>query len=416
MDDVPTGTRGGVFVLPTSTVGQQGPVAGWVSTAGWASAAARVLGSSWIVTPHGIVDPVSARDRGSRPDLTSERSSTWRRRLPTVVKTAVKDVRARRRARTFRVPPAGPWAGHDLAFVWQRHELFHTAGLDLARELRVPSVLFVPAPLVWEARRWGVRRPGWERLAERVGERPSMQRADLVCAGTDAVAEQCVRIGADPDRVIVTPTGVDLEIFRAGGDGAAVRRRYGLDGRFVVGWVGSFRRFHALDLVLDAVERMPSTTLLLIGDGPERPAIEAEARRRSIAVVATGTVPHGQLPDHLAAMDAAVVVAAHGETFHYSPLKLAEYLAAGLPVVAPRVAQVAERLHDGIDAILVPPGDPGALAGALRALEGDPALRARLGEGARRAAEANWSWDGIVRLVDDRLGGSARPTERSRPR
>ena len=54
------------------------------------------------------------------------------------------------------IDPSGPWVDTDVAFVWQRHELFQQAGLRLARKLAVPSVLFVPATVVWEAEHWGV--------------------------------------------------------------------------------------------------------------------------------------------------------------------------------------------------------------------------------------------------------------------
>jgi glycosyltransferase involved in cell wall biosynthesis len=102
-------------------------------------------------------------------------------------------------------------------------------------------------------------------------------------------------------------------------------------------------------------------------------------------------------------MDAAVVLAPSGQPFHYSPLKLAEYLAAGLPVVAPATGQLAERLTDGVDAIVVPPHDVNALAAALRRLRDDPEERARLGKAARAAAEAEWSWEHQARRVIDAL-------------
>jgi glycosyltransferase involved in cell wall biosynthesis len=102
-------------------------------------------------------------------------------------------------------------------------------------------------------------------------------------------------------------------------------------------------------------------------------------------------------------MDAAVVLAPPGQPFHYSPLKVAEYLAAGLPVVSPAIGQLAERLTDGVDAIVVPPQDVNALAAALRRLRDDPEERARLGKAARAAAEAEWSWEHQVRRVIDAL-------------
>lgn len=398
--------RGAIFVLAATVAGQRGPVAALLSTAGWAAAARRVLGRSWVVTPAGTCTPEEVRAQGSASDMTSSGVGSWRRQVPPVVKTAVKDLRLAPRSRR-RVVPGGPWDDTALAFVWQRHELFHTAGIELARALAVPSVLFVPATLVWEAREWGVARPGWGAALERVGERPALRAADVVACGTDAVAEQAVRLGTPPDRVLVTPTGVDLDLFSDPLDRGAARRRLGIGDRFVVGWVGSFRGFHSLDVIVDAVAQLEGTTLLLVGDGPERSAVEDRARRLGVDVRCTGTVPHADLPAHLAAMDAAVVAARAGPAFHYSPLKLAEYLAAGLPVVAPAVSHLQARLEDGVDALLVPPGDTAALVAALVRLRDDPGARAEMGAAALRSAAREWSWDRQVRRTLDRLGITA---------
>ncbi len=393
--------RGAILVLPTSTSGQLGPVAAWTSAAGWASAVRRVLGDAWLVTIHGIVDPHDARRRGSAPALSSGSTAAWHRGVPVVVKTAIKDARQWQRARRFSVDPAGPWQGHDVAFVWQRHELFQQAGLRLARRLDVPSVVFVPATLVWEAEQWGVARPGWGSWLERHGEGPALQAADLVACGSEVVAEQARRIGVHADRILVTPTGVDLEVFGDAPDPHErydLRRRLGLGSRFVAGWVGSFRPFHALDLAVEAMAGLPDAVLLLVGDGPERAGIEALARDRGVDVVVAGTIPHAELPAYLATMDVAMVVAARGRPYHYSPLKLAEYLAAGVPVVAPKVGQIRERLTDGTEAILVPPGDVPALRAALVRLQTDTGLRDRLSAAARAAAH-QWTWDRQVERI-----------------
>jgi len=384
-------SRGAILVLPTVTAGQQGPVAAWVSAAGWASAFRRILGDVWIVTPEGLLAPDDLRSRASSASTAA--APSWQRRMPVVMKTAVKDAREWRRARAFRVDGAGPWSGHDVACVWQRHELFHSAGPRLARELGVPSVVFVPAPLVWQAEQWGVRRPGWGSRLERAGERSPLQLADVVACGSESVAAEIRRIGIDPGRIVITPTGSDPEVFAHPPDRDAVRRRLGVDGRFVVGWIGSFRRFHALEQAIDAVAGLRDTTLLLVGDGPERTRIEAAARARNIQLVCTGTVAHDEIPEYLAAMDVGLVLASSERAFHYSPLKLAEYFAAGLPVVAPRAGALVTQLHDGEDALLVKPGDAAELVAALRRLQDDPAERERLGRTARAVATERWSWD-----------------------
>jgi glycosyltransferase involved in cell wall biosynthesis len=391
--------RGAILVLPTPTAGQQGPVAAWVSTAGWASSLRRLLGEVWIVTPHGVLSADELRRRASDVALASDGGPRWQRRVPIVAKTAIKDAREWARARSFRIDPSGPWRDRDIACVWQRHELFQTAGPRLARALGVPSVVFVPAPLMWQAQQWGVRRPGWGRWIERAGEQNPLRSADVVACGSATVAEQVARMGVTESRIVVTPTGSDPDLFRARPDRDAMRAHLGLEGRFVVGWIGSFRRFHALEQAVDAVASLEDATLLLVGDGPERPRIERLARDRRVQLACTGTVPHDEIPAHLAAMDVALVLAGTDAPFHYSPLKLAEYLASGLAVIAPRAGELPAQLRDGVDAVLVSPGDTDELATALRRLQQDPGERERLGEAARATAADRWSWDRSVERV-----------------
>lgn len=392
-----SGPRGAIVVVPTVAAGQQGPVAAWVSAAGWATALRNLLGQVWVVTPDGPMEPDDLRRRASAATLSSSSSPRWHSWVPVLANTARKDIREWRRAQAFRVDAAGPWRAADVACVWQRHELFHTAGPRLARDLGVPSIVFVPAPLVWQAQQWGVRRPGWSRWTERVGEATPLQNADVVACGSDAVAEQVRRLGVDDRRIVITPTGADLELFRSPPDRDTARRRLGLDGRFVVGWVGSFRRFHALEQAVDALDGLDGATLLLVGDGPERVSVERRARARGVALQCTGTVAHDDVPSYLAAMDVALVLASPDQPFHYSPLKLAEYLAAGMAVVAPRAGALPTQLRDEVDAMLVTPGDPAELANALRRLRDDVPLRDRLGRAARSVAGERWSWDRSAR-------------------
>jgi len=400
----PSRQAGVVFVLPTTTEGQLGPVAGWISTSGWAAAAERVVGHAWVVTPHGVLDIETVRERAARrPSAeTSSRVPGGRsllRATPLPVKTAVKDAREWQRARRFHVEANGPWCSEDthVEFVWQRHELFHTAGVELARKLGVPSVVFVPAVHVWQGQQWGVKRPGWASQLERRGEQPALHAATVVACGTDLVAEQVLRLGVDPERVLITPTGVDLDRFTPPPEGKDVRARLGLDGKVVIGWAGSFRGFHVVEQLVAAAPRMPETVLLLVGDGPQRARIEALVAAAGIEAVFTGTVPAAELPRHLAAMDVGVVMA-DPRSFYYSPLKLAEYLAAGLPVVAPDVAPLGKLLDPGGNAVLYPAGKVGALHRALTDLATDAPRRERLRAGALASA-SQWSWDEQVRRV-----------------
>jgi glycosyltransferase involved in cell wall biosynthesis len=256
-------------------------------------------------------------------------------------------------------------------------------------------------------------------VLERRGELPQLRESDIVACVSDEVATEVIRLGVDPARVLVSPMSVDPERFRPDSEIRDARRReLGLEDEFVVGWVGSFRQFHGLDILVDAfaelVTAVPNARLLLVGEGLEHQAIEDQAERVGIreSVIFTGAVAHLDVAPLVDAMDAAVVTARSDESFHYSPLKMREYLACGTPVVAPRAGEVPRTVEDGVTALLHDPGDRDGLCGALQRLAGDSELARRLGLAGRELVLETGTWD--VQL--ERLLGMLEGTrEGSRP-
>jgi glycosyltransferase involved in cell wall biosynthesis len=146
---------------------------------------------------------------------------------------------------------------------------------------------------------------------------------------------------------------------------------------------------------------------VLIGDGPELPKVRAEAANLD-GVTFTGAVPHEQMPAALAAADIGVApfdVAAHPALslgFYWSPLKVLEYMASGLPVVAPDVARLRTIVEHDREGLLYDDRDPGALADALVQLT-DGARRQLLGRAARARCVASLSWQAHCRTLDAAL-------------
>jgi len=384
-------------VLIGSRLAGSAPAAVWLTAAGWAEAARRRFGSVVMVTPSGPIDPSTARQAATTPRPAT--GGTLRKRRLRVARDLAKDVRDLVRAAGFMIEAIRtvPTA-EGTAFIWQHHEPWQWAGWLLARRCRAPWVLFVDAPVVWESRAWGVHRPGWGRFLERWGEVPQLRSADVVACVSETVATEVRRLGAPDARVIVTPCSADPSIFTVARETvSATRVELGLEDRIVVGWLGSFRRFHGIEILLDAYRAArrehPELALLLVGDGPERAAVEATVRAENILdVTFTGMVTHTDVPRYLTAVDIAVVIDPGATTWHYSPLKLREYMACGLAVVAPDSGQVGAVIRHGEQGLLVPPASSEALAGALAALARDSALRTRLGAAARRRSEADGGW------------------------
>jgi glycosyltransferase involved in cell wall biosynthesis len=130
----------------------------------------------------------------------------------------------------------------------------------------------------------------------------------------------------------------------------------------------------------------------LLGDGPDRPAVERELERLGLGGRVTLQGTRGDVPEVLASSH-VFVLSSHSEAL---PVSLLEAMAAGLPVVATRVGGVPELVVDGETGLLVPEGDPPGLAAALQRMVDDPALRARLGAAGRARVERHFRLDTFV--------------------
>src|SRR5262249_28268280 len=147
----------------------------------------------------------------------------------------------------------------------------------------------------------------------------------------------------------------------------------------------------------------PKSRLLIVGDGPERGKLDDDIRQRGLQDSAhlTGSVSSDQVPGWLASMDVAVAPYPLLPRFYFSPLKVFEYMAAGLPMVASRIGQIVRIIQHDVNGLLVPAGDSLALAAALQQLHSDPKKRMALGQEARKTVLRNHTWDQVVSRVLD---------------
>jgi glycosyltransferase involved in cell wall biosynthesis len=308
--------------------------------------------------------------------------------------------------------------GRDVAFVYQRYSLNNYAGMHLAKKLSVPLVLEYNGSEVWVSRNWG-RGLRYEAIAQQL-ELANLRGADVVVVVSQPIQDELAARGIDRRKILVNPNGVDAETYRPESDGSEVRKRYGLDGKTVIGFIGTFGRWHGAEVLAAAfgrlLQRYPtyrtSVRLLMIGDGVTMPEVKANLARYEVGDVSvlTGLVPQAQGPAHLAACD--ILVASHvpnpdGTPFFGSPTKLFEYMAMGKGIVASDLDQIGEVLEHDRTAWLVKPGDEEALAAGLKALVDDEALRLRLGAAARRDVMAKYTWREHTKRIIDKLSESA---------
>lgn len=286
---------------------------------------------------------------------------------------------------------AGPF---DL--VYERYSLWSYAALAYARATAIPGLLEVNAPLIDEQAAWRglLDRPGAELVARR-----AFAAATALLPVSTGVAGWLRTWTLDNGRIHVTPNGVDAARF------SAQRALSRPDARFTVGFVGTLKPWHGVPTLVEAFARFhterPHSRLLIVGDGPLRTELEQQARAAGLAqaLELTGAVAPDEVPSLLASMDIATAPYPALEACYFSPLKLFEYMAAGLPIVCSRIGQVEEVIAHEATGLLCAPGDAFELAGALTRLYDEPDLRRRLGTAARVRAVAEHSWDSVARRI-----------------
>lgn len=290
------------------------------------------------------------------------------------------------------------WREFGPDVLYERHHLYLFAGAWLARRSGVPYLLEVNSPLYAERLKNG----GLSLQAvARTSEQWVWRQADALLPVTQVLADIVAAAGVERRRLHVIPNGIDPARFVPYAPLAAAKARLGLAQATVLGFTGFVRDWNALDRVIRYIAR-PSNThcvLLLVGDGPARPALEALADELGVRarVHITGVVERDHIRDHVAAFDVALQPAANP---YASPLKLFEYLVLGRAVVAPAQPNLLEVLHDGEDAVLFDPHAADGLERALDRLVHDPALRQRLGERAAQLITArDYTWSGNARRV-----------------
>lgn len=286
--------------------------------------------------------------------------------------------------------------------ILERLSLLGHVGLDLADALNVPLIVEVNALLTEEARAY--RSLQLSDLAETI-ERRVLDRADALIAVSSPIADRLAARGVKPERIHVVPNGVDVAAYARSPDGEACRSALGFDDAFVIGFVGSLKPWHGVDVLLRAAAGLRQTDasvrVLVVGAGPELASLRPLADELGLGdkVTFTGAVDHHRIPEMLSAMDVAVAPFHDVEGFYFSPIKLFEYMAAGLCVIASNLGQIAEVVTDGVNGLLCAPGDEHALQTAVQRVRQAPEVRRRLGEAAAETVRRKYTWAHAARAV-----------------
>ncbi len=227
--------------------------------------------------------------------------------------------------------------------------------------------------------------------------------ADRIVTVGDGYRRRLVEKGVADERIEVIMNGVDRELFEPRPPDGELKRRYGLEGKFVCGYTGTLGMACGLEVALEAAEKLKASgvddiAFLLVGDGASRKDLDARAKERGLDnVVFTGRQPKERMPDFLAILDVALVHLRKTDLFTtVMPSKIFEAAGMGRPIlngVGGFAAEFIERAGAGIN---FEPENADALVEALLRLRRDPALRAACAESGRAYVIARFDRDKLA--------------------
>lgn len=268
----------------------------------------------------------------------------------------------------------------------------------------------------WRARLAGLFSPGtrlissersvnsWKRFRHHTLERALARVTSRIVANAEAIRRFLIDVGRLPaGKIVVIPNGVDTDRFHPPADRSAARAVRGWDeAAFVVGHTGTMTAHKGQSQVLRAaaatLPTVPGLRVVLLGDGPERPALAALADELGLGgkIEMPGFVD--DVPAVLGGLDVYVHFSREREGCSNAIL---EAMACGLPVVATDVGGNRELVENGVTGMLVAEEDVDGVARALRALAADSGLRARCGAAALAAVKSRFSVARMVRATGD---------------
>jgi glycosyltransferase involved in cell wall biosynthesis len=285
---------------------------------------------------------------------------------------------------------------HAVAAIYERYSLFSDGGVRTAAVLGLRHALEVNAPLREEARRF--RTLPYPELAAAL-ERDVFAGTDRIFAVSETLGE-IVRSEGGAGKVEIVPNAIDPTGF------GTPREARGTE--FTIGFAGSLKPWHGVEVLLEAFGRAhavaPELRLEIVGDGPERAAVE-RAQLPVGAMRYLGHLPHADTVRAMARWDVGAAPYLPMSRFYFSPLKLVEYMAAGVCPVASDNNELRALLDHGQRGVLVEPGSVDELAHAFVELAREPARAVAIAARAQAYALGSLSWlavaERVLAVLDD---------------
>lgn len=289
--------------------------------------------------------------------------------------------------------------------IYERANYLQLSGVHAAREHGIPHILEINSPLVEERINLGGKT--WYLRKASAVERMQVQLTDLnvVVSSTlrDYLMERC---NVDGKKFLVVPNGINPSDINVDSKKKQdIIERYGLKGKKVIGFVGSFFKWHGIDLLIRAISELkkisPDISLLIVGEGSIREDLEklALSLGEGESINFTGSIDHDEIYSYIDVMNITVLPDSH---WYGSPIKLFEYGALGKPIIATDNHPVREIIEDGVDGLLTK-RTAADLKSKIEILLCNENIRRELGENFRRKIFEHHTWIQVAERILNQL-------------
>jgi glycosyltransferase involved in cell wall biosynthesis len=234
------------------------------------------------------------------------------------------------------------------------------------------------------------------------------RKATRIVSVTNSFKSVLASNGIPAEKIAVVRNGADLATFTPGPKPGELVTRHSLEGKFVAAYIGTVGMAHGLATILDAAAKLAvnkEVAFVLVGDGAERSALEAEARRRGLSnIVFVGRVNKDEVRRYWRLADVAVVLLKDRPVFrHVLPSKIFEAMATARPIVLGVLGESAELLKAAGAGIVIKPESADALADAIARLAADPEEAVKMGANGRRFVETAFDRDELAAAMLEEL-------------
>ncbi|WP_078378874.1 glycosyltransferase [Sutcliffiella halmapala] len=296
---------------------------------------------------------------------------------------------------------------HKPDAIINRYLIYDFSAIIAGKILRIPVMYEVNASAVYER---DIENKYYIKPLARFIEKLIFKKSDAVTVVSQELKDYFDRNDYHTKKTLVIPNGVDItrypEFIETPDRFQPIASKW--QDKTIIGFLGSLKSWHGVQrlitLLPSILQENKDIRLLIIGDGNEREAIEAEINALNIKefVHISGFIPHKEVPGALNLLDITIAPYKNIENFYFSPLKIFEYMAAGKPVVAPPYGQIKELVTEDTG-ILLPNNSDQELKEAILELAANPNKRQELGRQARVHMENNYTWKINASKIAERL-------------